>query len=98
MTLQHYLAAAGQSPDKAQAWENLIIKVAEKTEADVEKLSGIILRTLVAGKTTGESCNQLQELGIPLSDNFKNLVAAGNATNEMLGIALTTFIATGNHE
>ena len=95
MTLQHYLAAVGQSPDKAQAWENLILKVAAKAEADVEKLSGIILRILAAGKATGESCNQLQELGIPISRAFKGLVTDGNADGDLLGMELTVYLERG---
>ena len=97
MTLQHYLAATS-SPAEAEAWEMLIGETANKLGVAKEEIIVPILRTIAAGKTTLEDCKQLEDKGVPLSDNFKNLVAAGNATKEMLGIALTTFIATGNHE
>lgn len=97
MTLQHHLAAAGQSPDKAHAWENLILKVAAKAEADVGKLSAIILQILAAGKMTGEACNQLQELGIPLSRAFKDLVSDGTVDGDLLGIELIVYLERGSN-
>lgn len=89
MTLRHYLAAVGQSPDEAQAWENMILKVAAKSGADVEKLSGIILRPLASGKVVPSDCHQLQEIGVTLSDSFMKLTPSGEATDKALFHELT---------
>ena len=97
MTLQHHLAAM-TSPAEVEAWEMLIGETANKLGVSQEEIIVPVLRTIAAGKATLEECKQLEDKGVPLSDNFKNLVVEGNATKEMLGIALTTFIATGNHE
>ena len=97
MTLQHYLAATS-SPAEAEAWEMLIGETANKLGVAKEEIIYPILGTIAAGKATLADCKKLEAKGVPLSDSFKSLVAAGDATKEMLGIALTTFIATGNHE
>ena len=98
INLEASIRAATSSPKEAEAWEMLIGETANKLGVAKEEIIYPILRTIAAGKATLEECKQLEAKGVPLSDNFKNLVAAGNANKEMLGIALTTFIATGNHE
>ena len=98
INLEASIRAATSSPKEAEAWEMLIGETANKLGVAQEEIIDPILRTIAAGKATLAECKQLEAKGVPLSDNFKNLVAAGNATKEMLGIALTTFIATGNHE
>ena len=98
INLEASIRAATSSPKEAEAWEMLIGETANKLGVAKEEIIAPILRTIAAGKATLADCKQLEDKGVPLSDNFKNLVVEGNATKEMLGIALTTFIATGNHE
>lgn len=88
-TLEERIMATGQTLEKVRQWQSIIESIAAKTGEPKEDVASIILRPLASGKVKLADCYKLQEIGIPLSENFMKLVPPGEATNKALLHELT---------